>query len=63
MANPILPSYLYNGKNKQNREIKFVDGVWIYVDDSTIVPEDKLRNFHTNGLRDAIGQIPVPYIK
>ena len=55
MANPILPSYLYNGKNKQNREIKFVDGVWIYVDDSTIVPEDKLRNFHTNGLGDAIG--------
>ena len=55
MANPILPTYLYNGKNKQSREIKFVDGVWIYVDDSNIVPEERLRNFHTNGLGDAIG--------
>jgi hypothetical protein len=41
---------LYDPRQGKSRIISKVDGIWIYTDDNSIVPENRLRGFFTNGL-------------
>lgn len=49
--------YLYNAKTDTNREIKLINGVWVYDDDQSTVPEERLRGFHTNTLLEPIRKL------
>jgi hypothetical protein len=42
--------YLYSAKNRQSREILLNNEIKVYADDKTVVPEHRLKGFHTNGL-------------
>jgi hypothetical protein len=41
---------LFDSKSKSSRIIEINEGIWVYADDKSAVPENHLKGFFTNGL-------------